>query len=266
MRLNFPLGETDQREVAERRHRSVRDQMHSPGPLGPAGEPRPGKFGAPSEPAHQGHEPAFDGSPRPRFRTDAVQEHDFAAGLEHARELVECRLRVRDRVDDVLRDDHVERGVGEGQPLGVHDREPLDVVQAQAGDAPLRYALLFASPAAAALIGWLLAMVSRQIGHFFFEPKAYDEVNQATHEYKEEIKVGYNLRRKAVLLAIWGLSPVALYLDPTLFGVFERRGGTAGFVRNMSLVWLALGIGGLAFRTVQLFFLKDVQTGLVWMT
>ena len=31
--------------------------------------------------------------------------------------------------------------------------------------------------------------------------KGYDEV--ATHEYKEEIKVGYNLRRKAVLLIIW---------------------------------------------------------------
>jgi hypothetical protein len=31
-------------------------------------------------------------------------------------------------------------------------------------------------------------------------------------------------------------------------------------------MWLALGVGGLAFRTVQLFFLKGVQTGLVWMT
>src|SRR5262245_27902779 len=57
------------------------------------------------------------------------------------------------------------------------------------------YVLLFRYPAAAALVGWLLAMVSRQIGHFFFEPKGFDEVNQATHEYKEEVKVGYNLRR-----------------------------------------------------------------------
>ena len=61
------------------------------------------------------------------------------------------------------------------------------------------YVLLFINPAAAALVGWLVAMVSRQVGHFFFEPKGYDEVNQATHEYKEEIKVGYNLRRKVVL-------------------------------------------------------------------
>ena len=68
------------------------------------------------------------------------------------------------------------------------------------------YALIFTNPVAAALIGWLAAMVSRQIGHFFFEPKGYDEVNQASHEYKESIKVGYNLRRKIVLMALWALS------------------------------------------------------------
>ena len=128
------------------------------------------------------------------------------------------------------------------------------------------YALLFTSPVAAALVGWLLAMVSRQIGHFFFEPKGYDEVNQATHAHKEAIKVGYNLRRKVVLLAIWALSPLALCFDPTLFGLFAPHGDAAGFVRKMSLLWLALGCGGLLFRTVQLFFVRDVQTGMVWMT
>ena len=30
-------------------------------------------------------------------------------------------------------------------------------------------------------------------------------------------------------------------------------------------MWLVIGVGGLLFRTVHLFFLKDVQTGLVWM-
>ena len=81
------------------------------------------------------------------------------------------------------------------------------------------YALLFTYPVAAAFIGWLLAMISRQVGHFFFEPKGFDEVNGVTHEYKEEIKVGYNLRRKVVLLTLWALSPVALYYEPTLFGM-----------------------------------------------
>ena len=32
------------------------------------------------------------------------------------------------------------------------------------------------------------------------------------------------------------------------------------------MAWLALGVGGLLFRTVHLFFIRDVKTGLVWMT
>jgi hypothetical protein len=128
------------------------------------------------------------------------------------------------------------------------------------------YVLLFTDPAAAALVGWLVAMVSRQVGHFFFEPKGYDEVNQATHEYKEEIKVGYNLRRKIVLLGIWAVSPLALYVDPTLLGIFEPHAGPADFLHHISVLWIAIGLGGVLFRTVHLFFLKDVQTGLVWLT
>lgn len=128
------------------------------------------------------------------------------------------------------------------------------------------YALLLISPAAAALVAWLIAMTSRQAGHFFFEPKGYDEVNQATHEQKEAIKVGYNLRRKVVLLAIWALSPLALAVDPALFGIFEPHTSLAGFLEHVGRIWLVVGVGGLLFRTVHLCFLKDVQTGLVWCT
>src|SRR6516164_445516 len=64
------------------------------------------------------------------------------------------------------------------------------------------YVAIFRDPAAAALIGWLVAMVSRQSGHFFFAPKDYDVVNRATHAHKEAIKVGYNLKRKTVLLSL----------------------------------------------------------------
>src|SRR5690349_21743221 len=125
------------------------------------------------------------------------------------------------------------------------------------------YVMMFGDPAMAALIGWLVAMTSRQAGHFFFEPKDYDVVNQATHEHKEEIKVGYNLRRKVVLMTIWALSPLVLYLDPTLFGLFEPHTTTMEFIRHTAIIWLALGAGGLIFRTVHLFFIYDVQTGLV---
>jgi hypothetical protein len=128
------------------------------------------------------------------------------------------------------------------------------------------YVMIFKDPAISALAGWLVAMTTRQTGHFFFEPKDYDEVNKATHEYKEEIKVGYNLQRKVVLLTIWALSPLVLYLDPTLFGLFAPAAGKADFVRHVAAIWLVLGIGGVLFRTVQLFFVKDVRTGLVWAT
>ena len=96
------------------------------------------------------------------------------------------------------------------------------------------YVLIFTDPVAAALLGWLVAMTSRQIGHFFFEPKDYDEVNQATHEYKEDIKVGYNLRRKVVLMAIWALSPLLLYFDPTCFGIFSAHADVTEFVRHVA--------------------------------
>ncbi len=128
------------------------------------------------------------------------------------------------------------------------------------------YVLLFTDPVSAALVGWLVAIISRQIGHFFFEPKGYDEANQATHEHKEEIKVGYNLKRKVVLLTIWALSPLVLLLDPALFGMLTPYPNMPGFLYNMSILWIVIGAGGLLFRTVHLFFLKDVQSGLVWLT
>ena len=128
------------------------------------------------------------------------------------------------------------------------------------------YGLLFRNPALSAEIGWLVAMVSRQAGHFFFEPKGYDDVNQATHEHKEQIKVGYNLRRKVVLMLIWAISPAILWINPTLFGFFPAQAAHSAFMRHVGEIWLVVGLGGLAFRTVHLFFLKDVQTGLVWLT
>jgi hypothetical protein len=126
------------------------------------------------------------------------------------------------------------------------------------------YVIVFWDPAIAALIGWLFSMTTRQAGHFFFEPKTYDHINQATHEYKEEVKVGYNLQRKVVLMAIWALSPLVLVFDPTLFGLFKAHTGWVEFVRHTAIMWLIIGIGGLLFRTIHLFFIQGVQAGLVW--
>jgi hypothetical protein len=123
------------------------------------------------------------------------------------------------------------------------------------------YTLLFFQPVLATLLGWLVAMTARQSGHFFFEPKGYDHVNQATHEFKEEIKVGYNLRRKILLYVAFVLAALPLLVDPTYFGVFAKQ----DLIHNAAMVWLVLGAGGLIFRGVHLFFLRDVQTGCVWM-
>jgi len=128
------------------------------------------------------------------------------------------------------------------------------------------YGLLFVDPAMAALLAWGVSMTTRQAGHFFFEPRGYDHVNLATHEHKEEIKVGYNLRRKIVLMTAWALAPMLLWLAPSLGGLIEPALGLSGFAHDVGIAWLALGVGGLVFRTVHLFFLYDVQTGLVWAT
>jgi hypothetical protein len=124
------------------------------------------------------------------------------------------------------------------------------------------YVLIFTNPVAAALVAWLVAMVTRQLGHFFFEPKDYDEVNQATHAHKESIKVGYNLKRKVVLLSLWALSPVVLWLEPTLFGAFPS--GNSEYMHHLGIVWLLLGFGALLFRTVQLCIQQSVLKGIVW--
>ena len=129
------------------------------------------------------------------------------------------------------------------------------------------YGVIFFDPIAAAMLGWVAAMVLRQAGHFFFEPKDYDELNQATFEHKEEIKVGYNLFRKVVLLSIWAAIPVVLLADPTLGGLMAAvPEGTSAYWYNVSILWLWLGVAAVLFRTIQLFFVADPKTGVVWMT
>ena len=130
----------------------------------------------------------------------------------------------------------------------------------------LSYVLLFIDPAVAALLAWTVAMTSRQAGHFFFEPKGYDHVNQATHEHKEAIKVGYNLRRKVVLMALWVLVPALLWASPSLFGHIAPATTVDGWLRDTGMAWLALGVAAVLMRTLHLFVLQGPMAGLAWMT
>lgn len=126
------------------------------------------------------------------------------------------------------------------------------------------YIILPFEPALAALLAWAISMTSRQAGHFFFEPHDYDTVNQATHEHKEEIKIGYNLQRKVVLMSLWAVIPLTLWFAPSLGGLIEPAVGFGGYLHHVGIAWLVLGVGGLLFRTIHLFFLYNVRTGLVW--
>jgi hypothetical protein len=127
------------------------------------------------------------------------------------------------------------------------------------------YGLLFVDPALAAVLGWCVSMTTRQAGHFFFEPRGYDHVNAATDEHKEAIKVGYNIRRKAVLMAVWVSMPLLLWLAPGLFGLIEPATTLRGFVHDVGIAWLALGVAGLLFRVAQLALLHGGRTALAWL-
>ena len=48
--------------------------------------------------------------------------------------------------------------------------------------------------------------------------------------------------------------------DPTLLGIFTAHTNTNEFIRHVAQIWLAIGLGGLLFRVVQLCLIKDVET------
>jgi hypothetical protein len=121
------------------------------------------------------------------------------------------------------------------------------------------YGLLFVDPAWAAIVGWCVAMTTRQAGHFFFEPRGFDTVNNVSDAYKEAVKVGYNLRRKAVLLAIWAGVPLLLWLA-------GPEADLHGLVHDTGIAWLALGAAGLLFRVGQLWWRDGPVPALAWMT
>ncbi len=128
------------------------------------------------------------------------------------------------------------------------------------------YGLVFVNPAWAALLAWCVSMTTRQAGHFFFEPRGYDAVNNATDEYKEAIKVGYNIRRKIVLLAVWVALPAVLWLAPSLGGLIEPAVGLQGYLEDVGMAWFCLGVVGLFFRVGQLWATQGAMQAFAWMT
>ena len=128
------------------------------------------------------------------------------------------------------------------------------------------YGLLFVDPAMAAILAWCVSMTSRQAGHFFFEPRGYDHVNRVTDAYKEQIKVGYNIRRKVVLMAAWVAVPLGLFVEPTVFGLIAPAASFAEYLNDVGIAWLALGVAGLLLRVLQLWLQQGPVPALAWAT
>jgi hypothetical protein len=127
------------------------------------------------------------------------------------------------------------------------------------------YALIAFNPIAAALLGWVVAMWSRQIGHFFFEPKGFDKINGVSFKHKESVKVGYNLQRKVILFIAWLSIPALLWTSPSFFGVFGAS-DVHSFLDRLGILWWGLAFVGLLLRTFWLCATRNFQTGAVWFT
>jgi hypothetical protein len=126
------------------------------------------------------------------------------------------------------------------------------------------YVYLFIDPVISAYIAWLFSMTTRQAGHFFFEPKDYDTYNQATQDYKEEIKVGYNLKRKRVLIACWLAVPMLAYFDAALFNFVMPDAAPDTLIDRIGWGWLWLGLAAVVFRMIQLTAIQSRRVALVW--
>ena len=126
------------------------------------------------------------------------------------------------------------------------------------------YGLLWVDPAWAALLAWSVSMTTRQSGHFFFEPRGFDTVNQVTDEYKEAVKIGYNIRRKIVLMGAWAGLPLLLWISPSLGGLIEPAVGLKEYLHDVGMAWFVLGVSGIVLRVMQLWRSHSLRTGLVW--
>ena len=129
------------------------------------------------------------------------------------------------------------------------------------------YAMLFFDPVVSALVGWLVSMTTRQAGHFFFEPQGLRP--RQPGDPRAQGRDQGRLQSAAQGRADDDLGAVAAgavsrsdAVRPVHALDLDRRISCA----RSAKIWLAVGIGGLLFRTVHLFFIRDVETGLVWMT
>jgi hypothetical protein len=128
----------------------------------------------------------------------------------------------------------------------------------------IAYVYLFIDPVVSAYVAWLISMTTRQAGHFFFEPKGYDNYNNATFEHKEDIKVGFNLKRKRVLMTCFVLIPILAYFDLEFMNYLVPHQDSETFLNRIGIGWLWLGVIAIVFRMVQLTAIQTRKVAITW--
>lgn len=128
------------------------------------------------------------------------------------------------------------------------------------------YVYLWIDPAISGWIAWAVSMTTRQLGHFVFEPTGFDQVNGVTNEYKEEVKVGYNLSRKVVLLSMCALIPALAWWMPAAITWMVPESHEDDTFQLIGMAWVMLGVTGVLFRVVQLWIQDGLLQGLAWAT
>lgn len=120
----------------------------------------------------------------------------------------------------------------------------------------------FVSAVSLGLVSWFI----RQSGHFFFESKEYDEINQMTFEEKEAEKVGANLHRK--LLMIGGLAAflTLFFVTPDKLVTFAQMCGYAAEGPFSALIFFSFLVFIFTWvsRSVWLMFNRSLMTGVCW--
>lgn len=114
---------------------------------------------------------------------------------------------------------------------------------------------IFIDPILAAYISWA-SMIPRQAGHFFFEPKGFDHIHNLSHEYKESIKVGYNLFRKRLLLSsVFLIAPIVTFIYSE---------SMKEMYINYGVLMLLISLFAILSRVLYLSFYHSPRTAAIW--
>jgi hypothetical protein len=82
--------------------------------------------------------------------------------------------------------------------------------------------------------------------------------------HKEDIKVGYNIQRKIVLMSIWLAVPFVAYFYPASLVWAVSSNEHHDLIGLTAMWWLYLGAAGLLFRMMQLWIQDSLLSSLAW--